>query len=92
MQLVLFFLAAVLVIDTLLKGWQRRRRLLGSPTNRVTSGAAALLSMGGIGRMLAIMRLLVETSWWVVVIGYIVLLIWSFAIGPVKPIHEWFTH
>jgi len=34
---------------------------------------------------------LLETAWRVVVIGYVALLMWSFAVGPIKPIHEWFT-
>jgi hypothetical protein len=79
MSVTWWVLTSILVLDALW-WWSYRRRPGG------------LSTMGHIGRMLITTRIVFKITFWIIAIAYVALLIWAFTVGPIKPIHEWFTH
>lgn len=87
-------LTAILIVDTLFR-WRRKRgaRPAASTGHDVDSSRAyAIRPVAKIWRGLVAVRVIFELICWAVLIGYVVLLIWTIAIGPIRPIHEWFMH
>ena len=93
MAVALLCLTAILVLDTLYRRWRKRRAPAHASTDRnISSGPRELAPAAKFWRLLVGVRVALEVAWWALVIGYVVLLIWTMAVGPIKPIHEWFTH
>jgi hypothetical protein len=86
----LICLTAILVLDALYRLRRRRGAPAHASANRNYPGASALFPR--LWRVLVAARVAFELGCWALVLGYVVLLIWTFAVGPIKPIHEWFTH
>ena len=90
MTVALICLTAIFVLDTLYR-WRRGRSATAHVSaDRNYPGASALFPR--IWRVLVAARVTFELAWWALVLGYVVLLIWALTVGPIKPIHEWFTH
>lgn len=92
MGVIAFLVAVVLTIGILLRWRQRWRQLSHQSANAAaTSGEGGFWVSGPLGRTLVVLGILFEVVWVLVIVGYIALLIWTFTVGPIKSVHEWFA-